>query len=103
MQKSAPRPSVRATATRPNRRPLGCNSDARALAAPAIYPSQSTATLERPVREIEVDFAPVTTRLEHKQKNKVYESAKTKVTGRTNSYLKNTSSFMQKMERHDSQ
>ena len=101
MQKSAPRPSVRATATRANRRPLGCNSDARALAAPAVY--QSTATLDRPPRETEVDFAPVTTRLEHKQKSKTYESAKTKVVGRKSTYLKNTSSFMQKMERQDSQ
>lgn len=109
MQKSAPRPSARAPATRPNRRPLaGCNSEAKAVAAPAIY-TQSAAQLARhnlhTDRESEVDFAPITTRIEHKSgPKKAFDSAKTKVGGgRNSSYLKATSSFMQKLERQDSQ
>lgn len=74
------------------------------VAAPAIY-TQSAARLEKHQedRESEVDFAPITSRIEHRAApKKIFDSAKTKVGGRNSSYLKATSSFMQKMERHDS-
>lgn len=100
MQKSAPRGSVRVPATKALRtRNICSNSEAKTLAAPAIF-SQHALDTDRS----EVQIAPLTSRIEHRAAHKrAFDSAKTKVGQRSTTYLKATSSFMQKLERNDSQ
>ena len=103
MQKSAPQWGVRVPATKVGQRTrnYGSNSEAKTLAAPAIF-SQHALDTDRSEQQI----APLTSRIEHRAAHKqkrLFDSAKTKVGQRSTTYLKATSSFMQKLERNDSQ